>query len=328
MEMVLNRPVIVLAVLASLVAVLLRGLGGGEPVRAPGAIGADGEAASGGPARMAPAIAAPRRGQASTPAGRAATAPQAPATRAAQRRASLGEAFENADDLYVFLQSVLPAAAAGDADAAWMASRVYDYCAAHAMDPAAYARDSAALARMGAGASESMLRARERVGHRCRQFVPGDRLGRDLVILQRLEAAEAGSLAAEASLLAMGEPLEDDDDYRRGLVQRVHHSADPEAFSALAPAMGLAASGDPAMAGQVAGTPAAELAWQLGACELGLDCTPQGSLMTSMCANGGVCSRDQRRDFPAFVKHAALPPGEEEAIDELVDSLLSEGVRR
>src|SRR5690554_5772982 len=188
MEMVLNRPVIVLAVLASLVAVLLRGLGGGEPVRAPGAIGADGEAASGGPARMAPAIAAPRRGQASTPAGRAATAPQAPATRAAQRRASLGEAFENADDLYVFLQSVLPAAAAGDADAAWMASRVYDYCAAHAMDPAAYARDTDAMARMHLDSPASMVRARQKVGHRCRHFGPGEGIDRDLVILQRLKA--------------------------------------------------------------------------------------------------------------------------------------------
>ena len=131
----------------------------------------------------------------------------------ASRRATLRQAFEGADDLYVFLQSLLPAAAAGDADAAWMTSRVYDYCAAHAMDPGAYARDTDALVRGGLDASGSLVRARQRVGHRCRQFAPGDGLGRDLVILHRLQAAEAGSLAAEASLLAMGEPLDEDEGF-------------------------------------------------------------------------------------------------------------------
>ena len=115
----------------------------------------------------------------------------------------------------------MPAAQAGEADAAWFASRVYDYCAAHATDPAAYARDTGALGRMQLAASAAMRAARDRVAHRCRQFVPGDGLGAGLVILQRLEAAEAGSLAAEAGLLAMGEPLEDSEDYRRGLAERV-----------------------------------------------------------------------------------------------------------
>ena len=324
--MLLNRPVIVLAVLASLIVVLLHGLGGdvgGEGVaRASDAVAGAAPVRSNATQSMAMAAAAPRHVRTPVAAGGAQQALPA------SRRATLREAFEGADDLYVFLQSLLPAAAAGDADAAWMTSRVYDYCAAHAMDPAAYARDTDAMARMGPAASASMVRARERVGHRCRQFVPGDGIGRDLVVLHRLEAADAGSLAAEASLLAMGEPLDEDEDYRRELVERVQASADPEAFSALAPAMGLAASGDPAHAGQVAGTPAAELAWQLGACELGLDCTTEGALMTSYCANGGVCPRDEHQDFRTFVHDAALPPGEEEATDELVDSLLREGVPR
>lgn len=327
METLLNRPLVLLAALASLAVVLLHGLGAGGDgglARAPGALAAGDESAQGVPAQPhGRATAAARAAMVPATAAEPAPSPLVP-----PRRATLGEQFERADDLYVFLQALLPAAAAGDADAAWMASRVYDYCAAHAADPAAYARDTDALVRMGLGASEAMARARERVGHRCRQFTPGDGLGRELVVLQRLEAAEAGSLAAEASLLAMGEPLDDDEAYRRGLAERVQESADAEAFSALAPAMGLAASGDPAFSGQVAGTRAAELAWQLAACGLGLDCSSQGTLMTSMCANGGVCSRDERQDFPAFVMDAALPPGEEEAIDELADSLLGEGVPR
>ena len=246
---------------------------------------------------------------------------------AARRRASLSEAFEQADDLHAYLQRLLPAARAGDADAAWFASRVYDYCAAHAADPAAYARDTGALGRMQLAASATMVAARDRVAHRCRQFVPADGLGAGLVILQRLEAAEAGSLAAEAGLLAMGEPLEESDDYRRGVVERVQASADAEAFFALAPAMGLAASGDPAFAGQVAGTAQTELAWNLAACELGMDCGAQGALMTAWCANGGVCASRSHEDFPGFV-HQARQSRADEPIDDLIDSLLREGVPR
>ncbi len=247
---------------------------------------------------------------------------------AGDRLPSLAEGFERADDLHAYLQRLLPAAHAGDAEAAWFVSRVYDYCAAHAADPAGYARDTDALARMGLAGSASMVAARERVAGRCRQFVPADGLGAGLVIVKRLEAAEAGSLAAEASLLAMGEPLEDDAGYRSALVERVRDSADAEAFSALAPAMGLAASGDPAHAGQVAGTRQTELAWQLAACRLGMDCSAQGALMTAWCAHGGVCPPGANQDFEAAL-HAADPPqGGAETIKQLSDSLLGEGVLR
>ena len=316
---------VLLALLASLLLALLQGMRGDA-----GFAEAGGTVPAMQVAGVAPA-AHGSRAAASSPAARqdAAWLPaaRAPDSTASRRRAGLGEGFEQADDLYVYLQRLLPAAQAGDADAAWFASRVYDYCAAHAADPAAYARDTGALGRMRLDASAAMIDARDRVAHRCRQFVPGDGLGAGLVVLQRLEAAEAGSLAAEAGLLAMGEPLEEGGDYRRGLVERVRASADAEAFSALAPAMGLAASGDPAHAGQVAGTPQAELAWHLAACELGMDCGAQGALMTAWCANGGVCASSPHQDFPGFV-HAARKPRGGKPINDLIDSLLREGVPR
>lgn len=315
---------IALLLLAALVAALLHSSGedawlaGGQHAAAP----ADAVAAT--HVRRGMALAGGRtvHGAVEPSAGRLQPAP------AAQRRTRLGEGFEQADDLHAYLQALLPAAQTGDADAAWFASRVYDYCAAHATDPAAYARDTGALARMRLAASAPMIAARDRVAHRCRQFVPADGLGAGLVILQRLEAAEAGSLAAEAALLAMGEPLDDSGEYRSALVEQVQASADAQAFSALAPAMGLAASGDPALAGQVAGTTQAELAWHMAACALGLDCSAEGALMTSWCANGGVCSRKPHQDFPAFVRDAEQPRGGAKTINELFDSLLREGVPR
>lgn len=326
MDMALNRPAVLFALLASLLLALLYALWGDGGGTVPGVEPVDDPAV----------VITGRSGGLSLQGAGAVRHPQAipatPTAFAADPLAAgpqgLAKAFESADDLHAFVHRLLPAALAGGAEAAWMVSRVYDYCAAHAADPTGFARDTDQLGRMGFTTSASMAAARERVAHRCRQFSPIDGIDRELVLWYRVEAAEAGSLAAEAALLAMDEPLDDEANYRRDLVDRVQASGDAQAFSALAPAMGLAASGDPAYAGQLAGTPMAELAWQLGACALGLDCAADGALMTSYCVNGGICSRDARQDFPAFVHDSAVPRRGRKALDEMVGSLLGEGVPR
>ncbi|WP_158987401.1 hypothetical protein [Lysobacter panacisoli] len=232
--------------------------------------------------------------------------------------------FDASDDLYAYVQSLEAAVRENDADAIWMVSRVYDYCSSFAMAPAAYDRDTRAIGEMNMRGSPAMVAARQRVGQRCSRFVPQDEITPRLVFLKRMEAAQAGSLAAEASLLASGAPLQETAEYKRDLVQRVQRSGDAEAYSALSPGMGIAASGQPALADQVAGTQFAELAWQLAACRLGLDCGPNGALMTSYCANGGICSRDPQQDFERFVFDAAVPRQGAEVINEMIDSLMRE----
>lgn len=232
--------------------------------------------------------------------------------------------FDASGDLYAYVQSLEAAVRENDADAIWMVSRVYDYCSSFAMAPAAYDRDTRAIGDMNMRGSPAMVAARQRVGQRCARFVPQDEITPRLVFLKRMEAAQAGSLAAEASLLASGAPLQETAEYKRDLVQRVQRSGDAEAYSALSPGMGIAASGQPELADQVAGTQFAELAWQLAACRLGLDCGPDSALMTSYCANGGICSRDTQQDFERFVFDAAVPRQGAEVINEMIDSLMRE----
>jgi hypothetical protein len=232
--------------------------------------------------------------------------------------------FETENDLFGYVQRLDPAIRASDPDATWMASRAYDYCAGYAAAPVNYTRDTEAIAAMGLRTSQAMAAARQRVSQRCARFAPQDRL-LSAVLLKRTEAAQAGSLAAEAALAASGQPLSDDEAYLRGLVMRVRQSKDPEAYLALSPAMGIAASGKPELADQVAGTQLTELAWQLAACELGMDCGADSALMTAYCANGGICSREQGQDFKRFVYDAAVPRQGTEAVEEMVASLLGDG---
>lgn len=236
----------------------------------------------------------------------------------------LRQQFEQAPDLYSFAQSLRSRADAGEPEAIWLLTRVYDYCANYANAPLDYGNDTRAIEAMKLRTSAAMVAARTRVSSRCARFVPEDNLSFPMILVKRVEAAKNGSLAAEASLLAVGKPLEKTEEYRTDLVDRVLRSKDPEAYSALSPGMGIAASGRSAGFSRVAGTQFAELAWQLAACKLGQDCGAKGSLMTSYCANGGICSRDPEQDFSGFVYDAAIPRQGAEVVQEMVDSLTGE----
>lgn len=232
--------------------------------------------------------------------------------------------FERARDLYAYANSLAPAVRAGDPQATWILSRVYEYCSAYAMAPADYAADTQAIRDMQLTTSGAMVVARVRTSGRCARFVPADGLSYTVILGMTREAARAGSLAAEAALLALGEPLDPGDEYKHGLVARVQQSRDPESFAALAPAMGIQASGDRAFADQVAGTRLAEVAWQVAACDLGMECGAESSVMVSQCANGGICSRDPSQDFNGFVFDAAVPRQGADVVNEMVDLLLGE----
>jgi len=230
--------------------------------------------------------------------------------------------IEGDTDLFAYAQRLRWQADSGNVEARWMLSRVYDYCSQYANDPGGYQLDNTVLNGMGERASTAMASARQRVAARCGGFVASDGLGYPLVFAQRRQAAQAGNLAAEASLLADGQPLQTDEDYRRGLVQRVRDSHDPEAYMALAPAMGIRASGDRAMTGLVAGEALSELAWRVAACELGMACGSDSVLMNSFCANGGICSQQTDQDFTDFVYDAAVSRQGAEKMTEWVEELI------
>lgn len=245
------------------------------------------------------------------------------ALRATPALSPLRRAFEESADLFAYSRELMVLASAGDADAMWLLSLVHDYCAGYAADPAGYAQDTRVIQRLGLSGGAAMLSARQRVQQRCARFVPQDGFSLPMIVYQRTQAARAGSLAAEAALLAMQHPLEDGDDYRRDLVQRVLDSGDPFAFVAIAPAMGSAGGAYRDTLGEVSGSELSEIAWRIASCRLGMDCSPDGSMMTNYCVNGGICSQDASQDFSSFARDAGIPRQGEDNVEEMVGTLLS-----
>jgi hypothetical protein len=235
----------------------------------------------------------------------------------------LRRGFEDSTDLFAYSRELLALAAAGDADAMWLLSLVQDQCAGFAADPIGYAQDTRVIAGLGLSNGNAMLSARQRIQQRCARFVPQDGFSLPTLINQRTLAARAGSLAAEASLLAMDQPLQEGDDYRRDLVLRVLDSGDPFAYLAIAPAMGTVGSGRRETLGEVSGSDLSEIAWRIASCRLGMDCSADGALMTNYCVNGGICTQDESQDFTTFARDAGYPRQGADNVDEMVGTLLS-----
>lgn len=235
----------------------------------------------------------------------------------------LRRGFEDSPDLFAYSQELRALAAGGDADAMWLLSLVHDYCAGYSADPAGYAQDTQLIQRLGLSNGAAMVSARQRVQQRCGRFLPQDGFSLPRIVTQRVQAANAGSLAAEASLMAMDRPLQQGEEYRRDLVQRVLDSGDPFAFAAIAPAMGTAAGPRKDTPGAVSGTELSEIAWRIASCRLGMDCSPGGSMMTNYCVNGGICSQDESQDFTSFARDAGVPRQGAEKVDEMVGTLMA-----
>jgi hypothetical protein len=244
-----------------------------------------------------------------------------PAARSAAAQSSLRRRFETSDDLYAFARDLAPALRRGDPEALWLMSKVADYCAGYSVDPAGYASDTRLLADMDLANAAALTAARERVGRRCGRFTVSDGLSRSMVRQLREQAAGAGSLAAEAALMSMGHPLQEGEGYASDLVARVRDSLDPDAYNALSPA---SAGGGSLFALSDAPAPPQfnQLAWQIAACKLGLDCGPDGALMTNYCVNGGICSEDPAQGFEVFVFDAAVPRQSEDVLRGMVQTLI------
>lgn len=198
--------------------------------------------------------------------------------------------YEEANNLYAFSLELEGAAQLGDGNASWLIAKSVEYCMNYVLSPDRYSELPFGM-RKGTPPADYYLETRERVSGRCSGFINADmEVTRSRWIARLSEGAESGSLAAEAMLFSLGLPVENSPSYGSELVRRVVQSGDPDAYLAISEGMGVRRSGEADVYDGLAGTQNATFAWQLAACDLGLDCSSSGALMTQYCANGGICS--------------------------------------
>lgn len=233
-------------------------------------------------------------------------------------QSTLLQGFEESRDLFAFYQR-LDKQVASASEVIWLKRRIRDYCRGFSENPADYARNTESLAVIAAETSRSyLLAARNRVASRCAGFA-GSAFSQSEDLQMLSEAAKAGSVTAEAELLSRGMPLSRDRAYTSDLIRRIAASDDPEAYLAISSAMGVPVSGEPQVYGRVSGTNEAVYAWQLAACERGLNCTSEGSLMTAYCANGGACGNYST--LRQMIEQGFIPRDQQGVLNDYVRSI-------
>lgn len=235
-------------------------------------------------------------------------------------------ALDNSEDLYALVQELSLYANAGDSEALWVISKAIEYCSVYGANPAGFVADTELLIDGVPNELGSAIKsARNRLSNRCRGFAGGgeEMFSRSSMIANKVRAAKAGSLAAEAALVSRRAPLSTDVYYLTNLANRVAQSGDPEAYVAISSSMGVFASGHEDIFGRISGTENATFAWQLAACRRGLDCSPAGMLMSSYCVIGGICG--SYVNFEDLLFKALLPADERNRVNEMAYEVISKG---
>ncbi|HEY5851022.1 MAG TPA: hypothetical protein VIT62_09710 [Lysobacter sp.] len=168
------------------------------------------------------------------------------------------------------------------------------------MNPAGFERSAKDSAQAEGNISARVKASFDRVAFRCRRFA-GEEIGPQRILELQAKAASQGDLTAEIDIFSQAAPLHPDgpsfsDERRILLMQRALASRDPTAIAAMASLMGVTAR--PGFAGSMpAGSLRSEAAWNLAACQLGMDCGPSSSLVVSACVFGGICGFNSVADL-------------------------------
>ncbi len=175
---------------------------------------------------------------------------------------------------------------AGDAEASYLLSRIYNECTGY-FDP-----QMLDLSAMPAEQRAAKYRSTAWMGQRC-EGIDGNEAALAWVRYRRV-AADQGAFAAQVEDVfegtrAYGEPKLSPADQKR-VIELALSAQDPYAYLALSRALGY--SGDGSMAAlspYPAGTQSDSAAWMLAACDRGLPCGADSPLLHQLCATGSMC---------------------------------------
>lgn len=237
------------------------------------------------------------------------------------RDQSTGTSSRQDVDLFSEVTSLLSKSEAGDPKASYRIASIYEECWQYALNPTGFESDIKLKASVRKDLAPKLRSVGASITQRCGRFVGHD-IGPIAMRAMLERAAKQGSAAAKARLFAesaaMGQVSEKD---LQENVGRVLASRDPEAFAALAPAMGRMSEGSQsAVAPYPAGNDLAEAAWNVAACRLGRSCGASSPTVIGMCLSGGI--NCELRDIEAFYTQAVLPPAEAAKLGQLVNQLV------
>ena len=215
--------------------------------------------------------------------------------------------YEAATDVFPLAQELRERAEHGDADAVGPLDRIRSECFLFMVSPATRA-DASYLPRLwekvdpsSTGPIEAALARRTA---RCQRFTRADLVEHDQQMALLRSAAAKGDPQALARFMSMD--LEHVPDATLVAdVNDVVASGDPEAINDLASVMSQRTEGRQQLFDLPSGSERSSWAWVSAACQLGLDCGPNGQVLQDACLSGSCYP-----SVDALIRDAILPPRE------------------
>jgi hypothetical protein len=219
------------------------------------------------------------------------TAKVSAGTPTAKRALTPRARFEQSRDLFDLVQELRGAADSGDVEAKTIIADSLYECVSMAQSP-----DSRYM-----GAQQAEKKSPELKGYvdgliatdkqRCGRFVKADIGGANAqsIVSMYANAADSGSAKALAMELQYSNIDSMPDATLAADIQRIIASGDPDAIGALSNLMGGRAEDRPAAFGPMSGQEIQQYAWLLAACQMGMNCGPDSSLVREYCLNAGSC---------------------------------------
>lgn len=196
--------------------------------------------------------------------------------------------FDSAKNLNELLSKLRVDVDNGDANATEIYARALEECSAIAVNPAVL--DD--LSNPARKIPEHMLNTFK---ERCLELAANRKITSAEISDLYGKAAKNGNPAAAAKILVEKVTALPPDQVR-GEVQKIVESRDPMAFSELSNLM-QRADLTPSLVGKYSGSPADGFAWQLAACDMGMDCGSNSYLVRQMCLFGGICGTGTLQDL-------------------------------
>lgn len=209
--------------------------------------------------------------------------------KAGTKTSSLRQRFEQSRDLFALVQEAKAAADGGDPTAKTVIADAMYECIDVILPPNSRHGGVYLVEKQHPelkGYVDALLAVDQA---RCGRFTKSDIGSLNAVLDEYASAAKAGSAKAMAMHLTYSNLAAIPDQELAGDIQTIVSSGDPDAIGALSNLMGLRAEDRASVFGSQSGSAMHQYAWQLAACQMGMNCGPGSALLRGYCLNGGMC---------------------------------------
>lgn len=239
-----------------------------------------------------------------------------------QKAVSVTEKYSSAKNINDYITK-LSAASSPPGTLELVKAKAWDECGSLITNPNSAISQIAEIQSHGGKYAEFRIKALQQVQMRCKDFAFSTQIKRGDAEAMYKRSASDGNAEAIARNLVNGISTMPAEEAKQGMLDIIS-SNDPDALFILADAFGSQGPFEMTPGGEV-GTSTSTYAWQLVACDQGMDCSASSSIVQQSCLYLGLCGPG---DYRTNIQYSAVSPADYQQITQIenhIENAMSNG---